>query len=130
MAPRGSIKSLSVGHEDYVAKLFKGKRSASSGGADNDQGDVRTCCQLIEAKLTGYPGKPAQSISLKVNDLNKVAKEAYSEGKIPALALRIHNPESFLSDRHGNIDLIVHLMSNDSRIECKCEGNNPRTSGP
>lgn len=114
MAKRGTRKYNSVKHEDFIAKTYDGVRSPSSGGAVSDQGDVRNDEYLYECKLTGTPEKPAKSISLKLNDLEKIADEAWSEGREPALALRIYNPESVLSDTYGYIDLVAYLVSHDS----------------
>lgn len=113
MASRGSTKALSILQEDRVAKRYNGKRSPSSGGSVSDQGDVRTGRELIECKHTGTYDKPAKSISVKVSDLEKIADEAWSEGRSPALALSIYAPDSVLANREGFIDLIVRLQTDD-----------------
>lgn len=114
MSVRGSSKALSVEHEEWIAKRYGGKRSASSGGADNDQGDVRTGEDLIECKLTGRPGAPAKATLLKT--FEKVAQEAFSEGRDPVVALRFHAPESILADGDGWVDLTVRRSSDDAFI--------------
>lgn len=101
MAQRGSSKELSVRHEDYVAKLFSGKRSKSSGAAEGDAGDVRCDTLLIECKMT--KGR----VPTFVHHLEKVSKEAWVEGKTPMLALRYYDPDSPLSHANGWIDLVV-----------------------
>jgi hypothetical protein len=118
MARRGTSKRLSVNHEEAIAQTYGGVRSPSSGGAAHDYGDVRCPDKLIEAKLTGDPTRPKRSISVRVDVLEKIAKEAYAEGKRPALALRICEPNSFLADVHGYIDLIVYLIGDDPSKEC------------
>lgn len=115
MAKRGSTKWLSVRQEEHIAYRYQGTRSASSGGAATDQGDVRTKHQLIECKTTGTFDKPAKSISIKLSDLDKIADEAWSENREPVLALRIYNPESVLADEDGNVDLIVRWINDDIR---------------
>jgi len=106
MAKRGTSKRFSVDHEEHIAQLFRGRRSASSGGADNDSGDVRSIEHLIECKTTGSPDKPSR-LPTFVHQLEKIADEAWSEGRTPILALRYFNPDSNLSDRDGWIDLLV-----------------------
>jgi hypothetical protein len=113
MAKRGSKKQLSVKQEEFIADAYKGKRSASSGAAVHDRGDVRTPTHLIECKHSGTLDKPAKSISVKVSDLDKIADEAWSESKNWAVALRIYNPDSLVSDSDGFIDLIVRPVVED-----------------
>jgi len=111
MARRGSTKYLSVKHEDRIARLYGGKRSASSGGAETDQGDVRAPDYLIECKMTGGPGVVKRS--KLVSDMEKVTEEALSEGRTPMVALRYYDPDSILADREGWIDLIVRRVVDD-----------------
>jgi hypothetical protein len=109
MAKRGTSKALSVLHEDKIAKELGGKRSPSSGGADNDSGDVRTKLELVECKMTGGPERKSSKPKF-VKDLEKVTEEAFSEGRKPILALRYFDPDSILSDSKGWIDLIVRPL--------------------
>lgn len=122
MAKRGSTKALSVAHEDAVAATYNGKRSPSSGGSNSDQGDVRAPGYLIECKLSGGPGRFCRKHETYdceckrptlARQFEKIAVEAYSEGRIPKVALRYYDPSSILSDRSGWVDLIVNLMSDD-----------------
>jgi hypothetical protein len=117
MAKRGSTKALSVEQEDYVAKTYGGKRSKSSGGADHDQGDVRVADQLTLFECKGQFGertgkKPVRSTLVK--HMEKVADEAWSEGKDPALALRFYMPESKLSNDDGYVDFSVRMLLDDA----------------
>ncbi len=115
MAKPGTSKWFSLKHEQFVANRFGGVRSPSSGGAVTDQGDVRVRAAgddpgyLVECKHTGSYSKPAFSITVQLSVLEKIADEAWSEGKTPVLALRMYNPHSVLSDAEGMIDLIVKL---------------------
>lgn len=116
MAPRGSKKSLSVEHEEWVARRYDGKRSKSSGAADTDKGDVRIESQdtLFECKgkfgeRTGQ--KPVRSTL--VSQMEKIADEAYTEGKDPAIALRFWMPDSPLAIG-GYVDLAVRLLRDDA----------------
>ena len=114
LARRGSSKWLSQQHEEYIAQKYGGSRSPSSGAAPSDQGDVRSPSALIECKHRGSYTRPAQSISIRLSDLEKICDEAWSEGKTPILALRMYNPDSVLSDRDGMIDLIVKLERDEN----------------
>jgi hypothetical protein len=108
MAHRGTVKRLSVDHEEHIARLYGGKRSPSSGGAGHDNGDVRCPTLLVECKAT----MNARPKVLK--EFEKIAKEAYAEGRTPALALRYFAPESILADVGGWVDLIVYNVRDDS----------------
>lgn len=117
MAKRGSKKQLSVEQEDYVAAQYGGKRSASSGASVTDQGDVRVLSSdtLFECKgkfgeRTGE--KPVRSTLLK--EFEKIADEAWAEGKDPAMALRFYKPDSILADSKGYVDLTVRLLADDA----------------
>lgn len=117
MAKRGSTKWLSLRQEARVAKVFHGKRSPTSGASVSDQGDIRTTGELIECKHTGTFDKPAKSISVKLSDLEKIADEAWSEGRVPVLALGIYNPDSVLSDADGTVNLILRLERDDGQAQ-------------
>ena len=116
MARRGTVKRHSVEHEDRIAYLYGGTRSASSGGAAHDQGDVRCPNSLIECKYTGSPGTPMKSKPKILTEFEKIAKEAWSEGNEPALALRYFAPESVLADHEGWVDLIVRRVADDAEL--------------
>lgn len=115
MAPRGSKKALSEEHEHSVAARYEGKRSRSSGAAPTDQGDVRVKSDfLIECKgqfgeRTG--DKPVRSTL--VGQMEKIASEAYEEGKDPIIALRFYMPDSPLANNLGYVDLVVKLLEDD-----------------
>jgi hypothetical protein len=113
MAVKGSKKWFSEQHEERIAGLYRATRSRSSGAAEHDQGDVRARLFLIECKHTGSFDKPARSISVKLDDLEKIADEARSEGKLPMVALSIYCPASPLADYHGYVDLCVRLANDD-----------------
>lgn len=113
-----TTKARSQAQERHVALVYDGAVSRSSGGAITDNGDVRTAQELFECKQTGEPGKPAKSISVKVDVLEKLVDEAYEFGLTPAgLHLRIFNPVSPLSDADGNIDLMVRFEADDLERE-------------
>lgn len=122
MAPKGSIKYLSVQQEDMVAKLYGGLRSGTSGAAPGDGGDVRIVGgdYLIECKLTGGPGDPVirldgprRNLPKYVRDLSKVVDEARPEGKEAFLVLSFFQPDSNLADHTGWIHLVVRQLEDD-----------------
>ena len=100
-----------------MARTYNGRRSASSGGADNDQGDVRTPTLLLEAKVTGTPGKPLKPLPKFVQEFEKIAEEAFSEGRTPVLALRFFAPNSILANKQGWVDLAVRRVEDDAADE-------------
>jgi len=113
MAKRGTVKRKSVEQENFIAAQYNGRRSASSGAADTDQGDVRTFEHLIECKCMGNPEEPIKRPAF-AKDFEKVTQEAWSEGRIPMLAIRWYDPESILADRTGWVDVIVKRVVDDS----------------
>lgn len=118
MATKGSSKELSIRHEEHIAKLFDGKRSPSSGAAETDAGDVRCKHLLIECKMTGSPGNMVSKPLPKfVQEFEKIAQEAWAEGKDPVLALRYYFPDSILAGPDGWIDLGLMLASDLSWLE-------------
>lgn len=68
---------------------------------------------LCECKHTGTFDKPARSFSLKLDDMEKIADEAWSEGKEPMMIVSIYCPDSVLADKDGEVNLAVRLMSDD-----------------
>lgn len=113
MAKRGTVKRKSVEQEDFIAAHYEGRRSRSSGAADTDAGDVRTCMHLIECKVMGNPEESAKRPGF-ARDMEKITEEAWSEGRMPALAIRWYDPDSILSDRTGWCDVIVKRVADDS----------------
>lgn len=113
MASRGSKKWYSIQHEDFVATRYEGVRSPSSGAAEADSGDVRTSEELFECKMTGHPGRQPKRKSTMVRLMEKIADEAWEEGKNPALAYRYFDPSSNLSDKDGWVDLVVRRLGDD-----------------
>lgn len=119
-----TVKELSRQHENAIAKLYNGQRSRSSGASDTDKGDVRigSSKTIFECKLTGAPGGESKRTTL-LGHMEKVADEAWAEGKQPAVALRLFNPESPLSGHDGWVDLVVRLAKDDSYRESELYGD-------
>jgi hypothetical protein len=104
---RGTVKWFSIQHEEFIAHAFGGVRTASSGAVAGDEGDVRTPEELIECKMTGNPANPLKKKPTLLGQFEKVADEAYMDGRTPAMALRYFWPDSPLADNDGWVDLIV-----------------------
>jgi hypothetical protein len=106
-------KVISRTHEDYIAAVYKGRRSPSSGASVVDKGDVSSdlASTLFECKVTGEPGNPKTSTLVRL--MEKIADEAWETGKEPALALRFFCPDSLLASQDGWIDLTVRRTKDD-----------------
>ena len=116
MAQRGTNKRKSVDQENYIAEIYMGVVSPSSGAANNDSGDVRAHYDLIECKVTGGPGEDFKSpLSKRIREeFVKITEEAYAEGKEPVLALRWFEPDSILADPQGWVDLVIRRAGEDA----------------
>jgi hypothetical protein len=113
MARRGSAKAVSIQQEDYIAALFGGERSKSSGAAEHDAGDVRCKHLLIECKVRMPDHKAilTRPMPVFVRQLEKVFEEATESGKDPMLSLRYYFPTSPLANADGWVDVIVMRAS-------------------
>lgn len=99
MARPRTKKAKSIEQEEYVADLLGGRRTPSSGAAENDKGDIITPENLIEAKYTEN-----KSVSIKRVTWEKIHEEAWGRGRRPAMTLRFRDEK--------NLDLVV-LSLND-----------------
>lgn len=115
MAKRGTNKRRSQEQEKWLAKIYDGTVSPSSGAASNDGGDIRSEQFLIEAKTSGGPGEKETKRTTLLKIFEKIAEEAWSEGREPMVALRYFIPDSILSNNEGWVDLVVHLAIEDSQ---------------
>lgn len=102
-------KQWSIDQENYVAMTLGGQRTKNSGATDSQKGDVASVSipdldVLVECKYTGDVTKPAKSISIKLEDLEKITNEAWMDGCQPMLAFRITNPDSPIASSHGHVD--------------------------
>jgi hypothetical protein len=121
VAKRGSKKALSIEQEEYIAKIYGGKRSPSSGAAVTDAGDVKTSTELFECKYHGSPESPPKLKSALLRHMEKVADEAYETGRDPVVALRYYAPDSKLA-KEGWVDLTVRLTRDDAERGHCCMG--------
>jgi hypothetical protein len=114
MAKAGTSKQRSLDQENFISKLFRGRRTLASGASAHDPGDVVTEDELFECKQKGGAEKHATSMSVNLKIIEKTADEAWSIGKVPVLALRMYAPTSVLADRDGHVDLVVRLATDDA----------------
>ena len=83
-------KDYSASQEHDIAKLLCGRVQSNSGGTRFGGGDVLTKEFFIEAKT---PTKPQSSFSIKQEWMQKMAEQAFEQGKYcHALAFRF-DPE-------------------------------------
>lgn len=106
---KATNKDLSRRHEEFVAAIYEGRRSPSSGASVVDKGDVKDDSTLFECKVTHAQRKPRL-----VREMEKIAYEAYEQGLDPALSYRFYLPESPLAGTDGYIDLTVRLAGDDA----------------
>lgn len=111
-------KEKSKLHEEWIARIYDGVRSRSSGASATDKGDVRVSSSktIFECKVTGTPGEPSKYTTL-IRHFEKVADEAWAENKSPAVALRYFCPDSPLAAHDGWIDFTVRLTHEDAERE-------------
>lgn len=105
-------KQWAIDHENYVASQLGGRRTKNSGATDSQKGDVDRVSipdldVLVECKYTGEVTKPAKSISVKLDVLEKITDEAQMDGCQPMLALRITNPDSPIASARGHVDWVA-----------------------
>lgn len=115
MADRSTSKKRSVAHEEYVAAKYHGRRTAASGAAVTDPGDVVAAGEgtLFECKVKGTSEKFATSMPVSLKVFEKAFDEACEVGLYPALALCFHNPDSVLANCDGDVHFVVRLLSDD-----------------
>lgn len=113
MASRGTKKYYSEQHENFIADLYGGRRSESSGAAVTDGGDVTDPDTRWECKYKGSPAEPLKGKPTILKQFEGIADEAWEVGREPALALRFYWPESVLAAADGWVDLSVRLVSDD-----------------
>lgn len=107
-------KELSVEQEDYIAKIYNGRRSPSSGAQAGDRGDIRFNVSLEESSFKYIAECKAtrnQSISVKKETWLKIKEEAEDSGKTPTMFLRFYDETT-----GEKIDLVVRDVRDDLEI--------------
>lgn len=111
-----SVKRLSQLQERWIANHYAGTVSPSSGGAVTDEGDVANHYTLFECKYSGKPGNDNPGVRLSANLLNKIHDEAREVGKMPAVAIRLYDPDSPMADLDGFVDWIARPVGDDQMM--------------
>lgn len=116
MRDRSTSKKRSRAQEDLIADRYDGRRTAASGAAVTDPGDVVSKADdtVFEAKCKGTADKYATSMPVNLKVFEKAFDEACELGMNAALALCMHNPDSPLADRDGDVHFIVRLLEDDA----------------
>jgi hypothetical protein len=85
-------RAKSMAQENRVAKSVGGKRQKASGALPGVRGDVKSVELLGECKRTDK-----KSISITLDYLEKITKEASFYNKIPCVAIEIQSPPKFVN---------------------------------
>jgi len=85
-------RAKSMAQENRVAKSVGGRRQKASGALPGVRGDVRSVELLGECKRTDK-----KSISITLDYLEKITKEAGYYNKIPCVAIEIQSPPKFVN---------------------------------
>lgn len=85
-------RAKSIKQENRVAKAIGGRRQKASGALPGNKGDVRSVELLGECKRTDK-----KSISITLEYLAKITKEASFYNKIPCVAIEIETPPKFVN---------------------------------
>lgn len=118
--PRRPRSTTALGREleEYVTKVYDGRRSRSSGANRFDKGDISytilmngnltplTYDFLAECKTT-----EAKSFSLKKATWDKIVEEAHEQGRRPSMFIRFRDPDT---GRHT--DLVVRDLNDDAEM--------------
>jgi len=85
-------RAKSISQEKRIAKNTGGRRQKASGALPGSKGDVRAVELLAECKRTDK-----KSISITIEYLEKITREASFYNKIPSVAIEIDNPPKFVN---------------------------------
>lgn len=85
-------RGKSISQEKRIAKNMGGRRQKASGALPGSKGDVRAVELLAECKRTD-----TKSISITLEYLEKITREASFYNKIPSVAIEIGNPPKFVN---------------------------------
>lgn len=87
-------------HEDRIAKLVDGQRTAASGAFWQRKGDIRNEDLLIEHKWTGK-----KSFTLSSDVLEKIVKEAILDYRVPVLGISLNSKNYVLLTEDDFIEM-------------------------
>ena len=87
-------------HEDRIAKLVDGQRTAASGAFWQRKGDIRNEDLLIEHKWTGK-----KSFTLSSDVLEKIVKGAILDYRVPVLGISLNSKNYVLMTEDDFIEM-------------------------
>ena len=106
---RSEGQKQSKKHENRLAKVVGGSRTAASGAFWSRKGDVRSDDLLIEHKWTGK-----LSFTVKAAVLEKIVKEAIMDSRMPVLGISLNNENYVLLTEDDFLELRQLVQ------ECEC----------
>lgn len=106
---RSEGQKQSKKHENRLAKVVGGSRTAASGAFWSRKGDVRSEDLLIEHKWTGK-----LSFTVKAAVLEKIVKEAIMDSRMPVLGISLNNENYVLLTEDDFLELRQLVQ------ECEC----------
>lgn len=96
-------------HEDRLAKVLGGSRTAASGAFWSRKGDVRTSDELVEHKWTGKT-----QYTIKSAVLRKIVMEATLEHRMPVFGLHLDGDNYVLLTEDDYLELRERAQDRDS----------------
>lgn len=107
---RFTTRRMSDAHEDFLAKLFNGRKSKGSGNQFNDQMDGRTA-DSREVPLA-WDGKSTYGKSVSITAaMWEKAQEQAGYHHHPILALRFYEDQTLNSVTHDLVVMDAHLFA-------------------
>jgi Holliday junction resolvase len=106
--------SMAQKHENYIAKMYGGRRSPSSGASWSDRGDVRITIRDDFAFTAECKTTEKKSYSIKLDTWNKIVEEAQEQNRRPCMFIRFE-------DESGKqlADLVLRSIHDDLEMnEC------------
>ena len=94
-------------HENYIAKMYNGRRSPSSGASWADRGDVRFTIKNDYDFTSECKATEKKSYSLKLETWEKVVEEAAEQNRRPCMFIR------FELESGKTVDLVVRSIHDD-----------------
>lgn len=101
-------------HEGYIARMYGGRRSPSSGASWSDRGDVRLSIKNEYDFTAECKATESKSYSLKLDTWNKIVEEAQEQNRRPCMFIR------FQLESGDSVDLVVRSIHDDLEIIEEC----------
>lgn len=105
---------LAQRHEGYIARMYGGRRSASSGASWSDRGDVRFEVGDVFDFTAECKATEKKSFSIKLETWNKIVEEAQEQNRRPTMFVR------FQLETGESVDLVVRSIHDDLELLEEC----------